>query len=110
MVILSLGTGFSKKDYDYDEAKDWGMVEWVKPLIDIMMSGVSEVVDYQLRQIFDSGGIQNQYVRINTELPADVSPDMDDASEENLQALKELGTYTGQNFDKELDAIVDLIV
>jgi patatin-like phospholipase/acyl hydrolase len=110
MVVLSLGTGYSKKEYDYDKAKNWGMVQWVKPLIDIMMSGVAEVVDYQLRQIFDAIGAQNQYLRINTELPIDVSPDMDETSAENLQALKELGTYTAQGFDAELDAFVDLLV
>lgn len=110
MAILSLGTGYSKKEYDYDKAKDWGMIQWVKPLIDIMMSGVAEVVDYQLRQIFQAVGAQGQYVRINTELPIDVSPDMDDASPKNLAALKELGTYTAQNFDAQLDAFVELIV
>jgi hypothetical protein len=110
MAILSLGTGYSKKEYDYDKAKNWGMVQWVKPLIDIMMSGVAEVVDYQLRQIFDAVGANGQYVRINTEMPIDVSSDMDDASPKNLQALKELGTYTAQNFDTQLDAFVDLII
>jgi len=110
MAILSLGTGFSKKEYDYNKAKDWGMIQWVKPLIDIMMSGVSEVVDYQLNQIFEGLDASSQYLRINTKLPIDVSPDMDDASPENLQALKELGTYTAQNFDAQLDAFVELIV
>jgi len=110
MAILSLGTGYSRKEYDYDKAKDWGMVQWVKPLIDIMMSGVADVVDYQLRQMFDAVGAPSQYVRINTELPIDVNSDMDDASPKNLQALKELGTYTAQNFDTQLDAFVDLIV
>jgi uncharacterized protein len=110
MVVLSLGTGYSKQEYDYDKAKNWGMVQWVKPLIDIMMSGVAEVVDFQLRQIFDAIGAQNQYLRINTELPIDVSPDMDETSAENLQALKELGTYTAQSFDAQLDAFVELIV
>ena len=110
MAILSLGTGYSKKEYDYDHAKNWGMIQWVKPLIDIMMSGVSEVVDFQLRQIFDAIGAAGQYMRINTELPIDVSPDMDDASPKNLAALKELGTYTAQNFDVQLDDFVELIV
>lgn len=110
MAILSLGTGFSKKEYDYDKAKDWGMIQWVKPIIDIMMSGVSEVVDYQLRQIFEGLDASDQYLRINTKLPIDVSPDMDDASPENLQALKELGTYTAQNFNTQLDALVELLV
>ena len=110
MAILSLGTGYSRKQYDYDKAKDWGMVQWVKPLIDIMMSGVADVVDYQLRQMFEAVGVPNQYLRINTEMPIDVNPDMDDASPKNLQALKELGTYTAQNFDTQLNAFVDLIV
>ena len=110
MVILSLGTGYSKKEYDYEKAKDWGMIQWVKPLIDIMMSGVAEVVDFQLRQMFEAVGAKGQYFRINTELPIDVSPDMDDASPRNLQALKELGTYTAQNYDDQLNALVELIV
>jgi len=110
MVILSIGTGFSRKEYHYDKVKNWGMVQWVKPIIDIMMSGVAEVVDYQLRQIFDAVGATGQYIRINTELSIDVSPDMDNASPKNLVALKRLGTYTAQNFDAQLDAVVDLIV
>lgn len=110
MAILSLGTGYSKTEYDYEKARSWGMVQWVKPLIDIMMSGVSEVVDFQLRQIFGVVGNSSQYVRINTELPIDVNPDMDDASPKNLQALKELGTYTAQNFDAELTKFAELIV
>jgi patatin-like phospholipase/acyl hydrolase len=110
IALLSLGTGFSRKEYDYEKAKDWGLVQWVKPLIDIMMSGVSDVVDYQLKQVFDAVGASNHYLRINTEMPIDVSSDMDDASPKNLQALKELGTYTAQSFDAQLDAFVDLIV
>jgi patatin-like phospholipase/acyl hydrolase len=110
MAIMSLGTGYSRKEYDYDKAKDWGMVQWVKPLIDIMMSGVSDVVDYQLRQMFEAVGVSSQYLRINTEMPIDVNPDMDDASPKNLQALKELGTYTAQTFDAQIDAFVELIV
>jgi hypothetical protein len=35
---------------------------------------------------------------------------MDDASPKNLLALKELGTYTAQNFDEQLDALVDMLV
>jgi len=32
------------------------------------------------------------------------------ASPKNLQALKELGTYTAQIYDKELDVIVELLL
>lgn len=110
MVILSLGTGFVKKAYDYNEAKNWGMAEWIKPLIDIMMSGVSEAVDYQVKQIYDAVQAPKQYLRINTELPIDVNPDMDDASQKNLLALKALGTETAQKFGNQLDEFVELII
>lgn len=108
MVILSLGTGDIKKPYTYNEAKDWGLIEWVKPLIDILMSGVSETVDYQLRQIFNSVDRENQYLRINEKL-IHANPDMDDASQENLDALKEDGTEMAQMFSDKLDEIVKLL-
>lgn len=110
MAILSLGTGYAKKSYDYNQAKDWGMIGWVKPLIDIMMSGVSEVVDYQLKQIYDAVEAPKQYLRINVELPIGVNVDMDDASQQNLKALKELGTEAAQQFDAKLDEFVKLLV
>jgi uncharacterized protein len=110
MVILSLGTGFEKKSYDYNSAKDWGLLRWVQPLINIMMSGVSEVVDYQLRQIFSAVGAPDHYLRINTEFPIGVNPDMDEASQPNLDALKELGTETAQIYGKELDRLVDMLL
>jgi patatin-like phospholipase/acyl hydrolase len=110
MAILSLGTGYVKKSYDYNKAKDFGLVGWIKPLIDIMMSGVSEVVDYQLNEIFTAVKAPGQYVRINTEFPITVNADMDDASKENLSALKELGTETAQKFDSQLDEFVNLLI
>jgi patatin-like phospholipase/acyl hydrolase len=110
MAILSLGTGCAKKSYDYNAAKDWGMAEWIKPLIDIMMSGVSDVVDYQIKQMFDAAMAPGQYLRINTELPIDVNHDMDDASQKNLLALKALGTETAQQYSQALDDFVELLV
>jgi patatin-like phospholipase/acyl hydrolase len=110
MAILSLGTGYEKKSYQYDQAKDWGMVKWIKPLINIMMSGVSEVVDYQLNEIYHAVKAPSQYLRISTELPVNVSPEIDDASPQNLAALKELGTETAQKFDSQLDDFINFLI
>jgi len=109
MAILSLGTGNVKKAYEYKIAKDWGQLDWIKPVLDIMMSGVAETVDYQLRKIFDSVARPEQYLRIDPKL-GDASPDMDDASRQNLDALREAGQYAAQEYDDKLDAFVDLLV
>ena len=109
MLILSLGTGAVKKSYPYKSAKDWGALEWIGPVIDIMMSGVSETVHYQLEQIYDAVGAPEQYLRIQTPLAPENS-DMDNADQENLLELRELGTLAAQNHSLELDAFVKLLM
>lgn len=109
MVILSLGTGSSSKPYYYKKAKDWGMVQWIKPIIDIMMSGVAETVDYQLNQIYEAVGLPEQYVRISPKLGF-ASPDMDDASLENLNALKEAGIQSAKKNDKDLTSLAKMLI
>jgi uncharacterized protein len=110
MAILSLGTGYTREQYDYNSAKDWGLAQWVKPLIDIMMAGVSDTVHYQLKQMFDAAGVPANYVRLNTEMPIGVSTDMDDASQQNLNALRELGTETAEICSKQIDDYLDMIL
>jgi len=109
MVMLSLGTGQVKKPYTYNKAKNWGAVGWIRPLIDILMSGVSDTVDYQLKQIFDAVDGSQHYLRINAELQI-AKPSMDDVSAENLNALKQEGELLAQRFDQQLDSLVDLLL
>jgi patatin-like phospholipase/acyl hydrolase len=109
MLILSLGTGNVDNPYPYKKAKDWGVAGWIKPLIDIMMSGVSETVDYQLHQIFDSVNCSDQYLRINPGLGL-ASPEMDNATEENLTALEEAGAEcASDNYNKLTEFAQQLI-
>lgn len=110
MMILSIGTGNDKKSYPYHKAKDWGQAEWIKPIIDIMMSGVAETVDYQVRQIYDAIERPKQYVRIDAPLPDSVNHDMDDASKENMEALRQQGEAVAKQFDGELQAFAEQIV
>ena len=109
MFLLSLGTGKIKEPYYYKEAKDWGKVGWLGPVLDIMMSGVAETVDYQLNQIFDSVGESSRYVRIAPEL-GNAKPEMDNATIENLRALKEAGEKCAQENDAVLDEVADRLV
>jgi uncharacterized protein len=110
MVILSLGTGCVRKAYDYNEVKNWGAVQWIRPIIDVMMSGVSDVVDYQIKQMYSAVKHPEQYLRINTEMPVDVSPDMDNATQQNLLALKALGTETAQVNATAIDRFLDYLI
>jgi uncharacterized protein len=108
MEILSLGTGFSEKSYPYKKARGWGKAQWIRPVIDIMMSGVSETVDYQLDQIFKSVDAEKQYLRISGQMPADVSPEMDNVKPENLNALKKFGDDLFKRNEKKIKDFLKL--
>ncbi|MBN1480655.1 patatin [candidate division KSB1 bacterium] len=109
MLMLSLSTGHVRKEYKYRKAKNWGMVGWLRPLLDILMAGVSETVDYQLRQIFASVNKPDQYLRINEPLQhADSS--MDNASAKNLAALQQEGQEIAQKYDAELTRFVEMLL
>jgi hypothetical protein len=102
MMIVSLGTGSVKTPYYYKEFKDAGLMKWVQPLIDIMMSGNSETVDYQLRKIYGTlpGTHSEDYHRIEPNLQ-NASAEMDKADLKNLKALHEDGLLSvSRNLDQ----------
>ncbi len=109
MTMLSLGTGESKKSYPYSEAKDWGATSWIKPVIDIMSTAVSETTDFQLQQIFSSSDRSDHYLRIQTSIPSWCSSDMDDASADNIQALQDVGEQLALDHENRLKDFVRLL-
>ena len=111
MLIVSVGTGGVKKPYHYKEYKDAGMLKWLQPLIDIMMSGNSETVDYQLRQIFDTlkPADKGDYYRIQPIIQnADTA--MDNADLDNLKSLHEDGLASVVHYKSQLDEIVEKLI
>ncbi|MEX0966178.1 MAG: CBASS cGAMP-activated phospholipase [Bacteroidia bacterium] len=110
MVVVSLGTGRSAASYDYNKTKYWGLGHWAKPMMDMMMSGQAETVDYQLRQIYDSIESADQYIRINTTLPKEMTGEMDDASANNIQALIDIGNKTAKKHNADLNRIADMLL
>lgn len=109
MVIFSLGTASSAQKYSYKEIKNWGIISWIKPLIGVMMSGVSQNVDYQLREIFKTTSTPDNYLRIEPNI-YEANPAMDDGTPGNLQRLKEAGEKNAQIYNKELDRMADLLI
>lgn len=112
LTVLSLGTGTEDRPYHYSEAKNWGKIEWVKPVIDVMMSGVSETVDYQLRMLFGAVKAQKRYLRIQADLRdfKDVDGAMDHASEKNMRALQEVGRSLALRYDPDLTELAETLL
>jgi patatin-like phospholipase/acyl hydrolase len=90
LKILSVGTGIISNAYHYSEAKNWGKISWLSPILDIFMSGVSETVHCQLENLFRCAECTPQYLRLEVNLKeySDVDGAMDNASEKNMDALQ----------------------
>jgi patatin-like phospholipase/acyl hydrolase len=83
VAVLSLGTGQLTRRHLYDDVKDWGLLQWGRPILDVVFDGVSDTVSYQLEQALGP----ERYWRLQVPLNA-ANDDMDDAREENLRALR----------------------
>jgi uncharacterized protein len=109
--VVSIGTGDVLTPYHYAEAKEWGKLQWIVPALDIMMSGVSETVDYQMQSLFTAAGCPDQYLRMQADLSrTDADTAMDNATEKNMQALEDAGQALANDFDSQLDALVKVLL
>jgi uncharacterized protein len=81
-VLASLGTGEHTRRLRFEEVKDWGQLEWARPILDVVFDGGADAVDTQLASLLDG-----RYVRLQTRLD-EASDALDDASPGNLAALR----------------------
>lgn len=110
ILVISLGTGMSKRtSFSYGKSKKWGMVRWVFPILDVLLSGSSDVVDYEMEKLFEAYGAPENYVRINPPLKYSTEP-ATNASKENItNLLKDSAAYIEEN-QKFLDDLAQRIV
>lgn len=109
MLMLSLGTGSVKEEIPYSKAKNFGLAQWIKPLIDVMMSGNSETVSHQLEWLFDAGNNNEGFIRIEPEL-IHAKPTMDDASNSNMKALREDAIRYVKDNSMKINNLVDKLI
>jgi patatin-like phospholipase/acyl hydrolase len=111
MIIVSMGTGSVKKRYSYQDFKYAGELKWLEPVIDILMSGNSETVSYQLSQMYLtlSERDQKNYYRLEPGLKEACS-EMDEATAENINNLYQAGLTFVHDNKAKLENIADAIL
>jgi hypothetical protein len=83
--LVSLGTGQLTKKLHYEDVRGWGLIEWARPLLDVVFDGVSDATEYELAQLLP----ESDYMRFQTELVG-ASDALDNANERNLEHLQDL--------------------
>ncbi len=103
LVVLSMGTGHQTRTISLKEAQGWGPVQWMLPVIDVLMDGSADATDHIAAQVLQ----QNHYIRMQVALSRGLD-DLDDASATNLWALEILAQeyLKSQGGDQLLDQAV----
>jgi len=106
VLIVSLGTGRLTDSITYARAERWGLAQWARPLLGVMMDGSSAAIDYQLDELL---GLDRDHFRFQTQLQG-VSDALDDASAQNIEGLRELAQSSIADNNGRLDAVCERLV
>lgn len=111
IMVLSLGTGSINRAYPYKSAKSWGKLGWIIPALEIYSSAASQTVNHQMQMLYRDKDQEENYLRIEPNLnDFSVSAAMDNASDENIEALIEVGNKMCGKYDAELRKFLKQVV
>jgi uncharacterized protein len=110
ILIVSLGTGSLTSVYTYKEVKNWGLLQWGRPLLNIVMDGGSEVVAGELERLFEPGDkeIKGSYYRFQTFLAGDLEA-IDNVKSENLRQLQAVAHRLIQERSQQIDELCSIL-
>jgi uncharacterized protein len=105
IALLSLGTGERTRKRGFADVEDWGLLEWAKPILDMVFDGVSDAVNYQLQHVLGA----ERYWRLQVELTR-ASDDLDDATADNLVKLRGHAEELIERQSVDIDAAIEALV
>ena len=75
---LSMGTGHYTPDIARKKVESWGLLDWAKPITDIMMQGMNQAVTYETDELLEDGN----FLRMTLDITNPKFAAMDDSSPE----------------------------
>jgi patatin-like phospholipase/acyl hydrolase len=106
ILVVSLGTGELSKRLPYEKVRDWGPIEWARPILDVTFDGTSDTTHFQLQQLLSAS---ERYFRFQTSM-SDRGDAMDDPSKGNLDYLKDLAENIIHEKGDELERLCELLM
>jgi predicted acylesterase/phospholipase RssA len=93
IVVVSIGTGLPPQTpgsgpipVSPQDAGDFGLVKWARPILEVVLDGVPKTVQYQMLALRDANSQALGYYRLQSSLPT-ASHALDDGSPENCAKL-----------------------
>jgi hypothetical protein len=54
-MVISLGTGALERPIPYDQAANWGLVHWARPILNVLFDGNADTICYDITQVLGKG-------------------------------------------------------
>ncbi|MDM3847812.1 MAG: patatin-like phospholipase family protein [Aphanizomenon gracile PMC638.10] len=110
-LVLSLGTGSLTQPYPYYQAKQWGLVSWARPMLNIFVDSGSECVASQMEELLlqTEDKTQQQYYRFQPYLDKSLEP-MDNAKYQNIRVLTQVAKQLIADRTAEIDELCNKLV
>lgn len=106
-LLFSLGTGLPATAYTPEQIKDTSEKNWARLLADVAFSAHSDMVHYQLQEIFRNKP-GSSYIRLQPSLHG-LNREMDNVSGDNVQALYKAGLEFANSNEKAITELVNII-
>lgn len=109
VFLVSIGTGKLERPIACEDAEDWGVVEWLRPLLDVIFDGVSDTTNYHLLLLLDDA-FQRLQIDLKDRPGQDLMPpsdEFDDASGDNIERLIARGKLLLEERAPQFDSIID---
>jgi predicted acylesterase/phospholipase RssA len=105
LLMVSIGAGSLTRSFDFETVRDWGAAQWARPILNIVLDGVSEGVDLQLRELLGP----QRYYRFQVPLRHG-NDEMDDVHPDNLRALRESANAMVRDSSAQIDRVCELLL
>ena len=90
IFMVSLGTGSeTERPLEFNRVKNWGLVNWAQPLLNIVFNGISDTVNYQTDLFLNPEGGTQQFYRLQVEGLTKSLSEMDNVSAKNIRTLRQ---------------------
>ncbi|WP_225896094.1 patatin-like phospholipase family protein [Dendronalium phyllosphericum] len=111
ILVVSLGTGSLTSAYPYKEVKNWGLLQWGRPLLNIVFDGSSEVVSGELERLFEPSDRESKsfYYRFQTFLDGELEK-IDNIKLQNTRQLQAIAHRLISEKSQQIDELCSLLV
>jgi patatin-like phospholipase/acyl hydrolase len=107
VLVVSLGTGEPTAPIEWKDARNWGRLSWMQPLLDIVFEGNSDTVAFQTEQLCPPRAGRRRYYRFQVQLPElkTAVDDIEDARNKTIEHLREVTVELIRRRSADLDEL-----